>query len=49
MSGGSVGGLLGATLATRTTRWLGTAGALGWLQVLGGLPAILIGLARARA
>ena len=46
MAGGSVGGLLGATLATRTTRWLGTAGALRWLQVLGGPPAILIGLAR---
>lgn len=46
LAGGSVGGLLGATLATRTTLWLGNAGALRWLQVLGGPPAVLIGLAR---
>lgn len=45
MAAGSVGGLLGATLATRAARWWGNAGALRWLQVLGGPPAILIGLA----
>jgi MFS family permease len=45
MSLGSVGGLLGATVATRTTRCLGNAGALRWLQVVGGPPALLIGLA----
>ncbi len=45
MSFGSVGGLLGATVATRTTRWLGNAGALRWLQVVGGPPALLIALA----
>ena len=46
MAVGAVGGLLGATVATRTTAWLGNAGALRWLQVVGGPPAILIGLAR---
>ena len=46
MAVGAVGGLLGATVATRTTAWLGNAGALRWLQVLGGPPAVLIGLAR---
>lgn len=45
MAVGAVGGLLGATVATRTTTWLGGAGALRWLQVLGGPPALLIGLA----
>lgn len=45
MAFGSVGGLLGATLATRATRWWGNAGALRWLQVVGGPPALLIGLA----
>ncbi|MFC7488855.1 MFS transporter [Knoellia sp. CPCC 206453] len=42
---GSIGGLLGASVATRTSRWLGNAGALRWLQVVGGPPALLIGLA----
>ncbi|KGN38764.1 MFS transporter [Knoellia subterranea] len=45
LAAGSVGGLLGATLATRATRWWGDAGALRWLQVIGGPPALLIGLA----
>lgn len=45
MAGGSVGGVLGATVATRTSRWLGSAGALRWLQLLGGPPALLVGLA----
>jgi hypothetical protein len=45
MALGSTGGLLGATLATRTTKRLGNAGALRWLQVLGGPVAILEGLA----
>ncbi|GAA4121835.1 MFS transporter [Knoellia locipacati] len=45
MAVGAVGGLLGATVATRTTTWLGNAGALRWLQVLGGPPALLVGLA----
>ncbi|KGN32579.1 arabinose ABC transporter permease [Knoellia sinensis KCTC 19936] len=45
MGFGSVGGLVGATLATRTSQWLGNAGALRWLQVVGGPPALLIGLA----
>jgi MFS family permease len=45
MALGSAGGLLGATIAARTTAWLGNAGALRWLQVLGGPPAILEGLA----
>lgn len=45
MAVGSVGGLLGAAVATRTSRWLGTAGALRWLQVVGGPPALLVGLA----
>ncbi|CAN7431543.1 MFS transporter [Knoellia sp. LjRoot47] len=45
MAAGSVGGLLGATLSTRATQWWGRAGALRWLQVIGGPPAILIGLA----
>ena len=43
---GACGGLLGATVATRTVRWLGDAGALRWLQVLGGPTAILVGLAQ---
>lgn len=43
---GSVGGLLGATLATRATAWLGNAGALRLLQVIGGPPALLVGLAQ---
>lgn len=42
---GFSGGLVGAALAQRTSRWLGDAGALRWLQVLGGPPALLIGLA----
>ncbi len=42
---GATGGLVGATLATRVSRWLGNAGALRWLQVAGGVPAILIALA----
>lgn len=45
MALGSAGGLLGATIATRTTARLGNAGALRWLQVLGGPVAILEGLA----
>lgn len=45
MAVGSVGGQLGAAVATRTSRWLGTAGALRWLQVAGGPPALLVGLA----
>ncbi|MFW5469445.1 MFS transporter [Knoellia sp. CPCC 206435] len=45
MAAGSVGGVLGATVATRTTRWLGSAGALRRLQLLGGPPALLVGLA----
>ncbi|KGN42769.1 MFS transporter [Knoellia aerolata] len=46
MALGSAGGLLGATVATRATRWLGSAGALRWLQVLGGPPALLVGAAQ---
>jgi len=46
MAFGSLGGLLGATVATRTTAWLGNAGALRTLQVLGGPPALLVGLAQ---
>ena len=46
MAAGSVGGLLGATVSTRASRWWGNAGALRWLQVIGGPPAILVGLAR---
>jgi MFS family permease len=42
---GACGGLLGATVAGRTVRWLGDAGALRWLQVVGGPPALLVGLA----
>jgi len=42
---GAAGGLLGATVANRTVRRLGDAGALRWLQVVGGPPALLIGLA----
>lgn len=42
---GFSGGLAGAWLARRATRRLGDAGALRWLQILGGPPAILIGLA----
>ncbi|MFC7492433.1 MULTISPECIES: MFS transporter [unclassified Knoellia] len=45
MALGSIGGLLGATLAARTTAWLGNAGALRWLQVLGGPVAVIEGLA----
>lgn len=42
---GAAGGLLGATAASRATRWFGEAGALRWLQVVGGAPALLIGCA----
>lgn len=42
---GASGGLLGAAVANRTVRRLGDAGALRWLQVLGGPPALLVGLA----
>jgi Major Facilitator Superfamily len=45
MALGSCGGLIGAAVATRTSALLGSAGALRWLQVLGGPPALLIGLA----
>lgn len=43
---GSAGGLVGATVATRATTWLGNAGALRVLQVIGGPPALLVGLAQ---
>jgi MFS family permease len=42
---GAAGGLLGATVASRASRWLGDAGALRWLQVVGGPPALLVGVA----
>ena len=43
---GSAGGLGGATVATRATTRLGNAGALRVLQVVGGPPALLVGLAQ---
>jgi MFS family permease len=45
-SAGSVGGLVGAAVATRLARQVGTARAMRWLQVLGGPTALLVGLAR---
>ncbi|HMM94454.1 MFS transporter [Phycicoccus sp.] len=45
LSAGSVGGLVGAAVATRLARRVGTARALRWLQVLGGPTALLIPLA----
>lgn len=45
MALGSVGGLLGATVATRLSKRLGSARALLWLQVVGGPPALLVPLA----
>ena len=45
MATGSVGGLLGATLATRVSRRLGSARSLLWLQVLAGPTALLVPLA----
>jgi predicted MFS family arabinose efflux permease len=45
MSAGSVGGLVGASVAKRATAWLGDARAMVVLQVLSGPPALLIALA----
>ncbi|WP_353953692.1 MFS transporter [Knoellia sp. S7-12] len=46
MAFGSAGGLVGAAIATRATTWLGNAGSLRMLQVIGGPPALLLGLAQ---
>lgn len=46
MAGGSIGGLVGAAVAGRLARRVGTARALRWLQVLGGPTALLVALAR---
>ena len=46
MSAGSVGGLVGASVATRATAWLGDARAMVALQVVSGPPALLIALAQ---
>ena len=46
MAAGSVGGLVGASVATRASRWLGDARALVALQVVSGPPALLIALAQ---
>ncbi len=43
---GSVGGLVGASLARRASRRFGQGPAMVWLQVLGGPTALLIALAR---
>jgi MFS family permease len=43
---GSVGGFVGAAIATRVSTRLGSARAILWLQVLAGPPALLIALAR---
>lgn len=45
MAIGSAGSLLGAWVATRVSGLLGAAGALRWLQLVGGPPALLLGLA----
>ena len=45
MSAGSVGGLVGASVAKGATAWLGDARAMVVLQVLSGPPALLIALA----
>ena len=44
MALGSVGGLLGALVATRLAARVGSARAMRWLQVLGGPTALLVGL-----
>jgi MFS family permease len=46
LSLGSVGGLVGAAVATRATRRWGEARAMVLLQVLGGPPALLVAIAR---
>ena len=46
MSAGSVGGLVGASVAKRATAWLGDARAMVALQVVSGPPALLIALAQ---
>ncbi len=46
LSAGSVGGLVGAVVATRLAARVGTARALRWLQVLGGPAVLLVPLAR---
>jgi MFS family permease len=44
MAVGSLGGVIGATIATRVSHWLGSARALLALQVLAGPPALLVPL-----
>ncbi|MGH3647236.1 MAG: MFS transporter [Micromonosporaceae bacterium] len=46
MALGSVGGLIGATIATRVSRALGSARAIIWLQLLAGPPALLVATIR---
>ncbi len=46
LSAGSVGGLVGAVVATRLAARVGTARALRWLQVLGGPAVLLVPLAQ---